>query len=276
MKVIAVLKHICAQLLVVMYGLLSLPALANEMLPVPDHQDWNTLLKKYVITMPDEKSTQVDYVGLAHEAAKLNGYLQSLSVVDPASFNAWNKADQLAFLINAYNAWTVKLIIDNYASIKSIKDIGNLFQSPWKKEFIPLLGKTRSLDDIEHGLIRGSNRYQEPRVHFAANCASIGCPALREEAYVGNKLDNQLEQQTQRFLADKTRNRLEGKYLKVSSIFKWYREDFEKGWHGANTLADFFVLYAKPLGLQATDTSLLQKSEISIDYLNYDWRLNRK
>jgi hypothetical protein len=276
MKYSTRLKYTHAALVFIIYGLPSLPSLANENVPVPDHHEWNALLKTYVITLPSGKSTQVDYIGLAHDAATLNRYLQTLSAVDMKRFAAWNKADQLAFLINAYNAWTVKLILDNYASIKSIKDLGSLFQSPWKKEFIPLLGKNRSLDDIEHGLIRGSNRYQEPRIHFAANCASIGCPALREEAYLGSKLEAQLEQQAQRFLGDKTRNFLEGKRLKVSSIFKWYREDFEKGWRDANTLPDFLALYAEPLGLQATDILQLRQGKITIDYQDYDWQLNRK
>ena len=93
-------------------------------------------------------------------------------------------------MINAYNAWTVEFILTKYPDLDSIKDLGSFFNSPWDKEFIPLLGKTVSLNDIEHGLIRGSDRYNDPRIHFAVNCASIGCPALREEAYTGDKLNN--------------------------------------------------------------------------------------
>ncbi len=263
------------RLLMVLCCMLSLAVSAEESRQVPDHALWNALLSSYVISLPGGKSTQVNYSGFAHAQSTLDSYLQSLSAIDQQSFDQWDKADQLAFLINAYNAWTVKLILKDYSSIKSIKELGSLFESPWKKEFIPLLGKIRSLDDIEHGLIRGSGRYAEPRIHFAINCASVGCPALREEAYVGHKLDAQLEHQTYRFLSDRTRNRLEGNTLKISSIFKWYREDFELGWRGSNTLEAFLAIYAKPLGLNKTQIRQLQQDEIDIEFMDYDWRLNR-
>ena len=112
-------------------------------------------------------------------------YLAATSAVSRAEFDRWVPADQLAFLVNAYNAWTVQLVLQGYPKIASIRDLGSLLQSPWKKRFVPLLGETRSLDEIEHSLIRGSGRYREPRAHFALNCASVGCPALRPEAYVG-------------------------------------------------------------------------------------------
>jgi hypothetical protein len=241
-----------------------------------DHRVWDKLLQAYVTSLPGNSATQVDYAGMASKSETLDSYLISLSGVSQTTFDSWPKPDQLAFLLNAYNAWTIKLVLSGDATLKSIKDLGGIFQSPWKKSFVPLLGKTRSLDDIEHGLIRGSGRYRDPRVHFAANCASVGCPALREEAYIGNKLDVQLEQQVRRFLADRSRNRLEDKTLKVSLIFKWYRMDFEHGWRGARTLADFCALYAQDLQLDANQISQLQQGTIKIDYLDYDWSLNRK
>ena len=139
------------------------------------------------------------------------------------------------------------MILTKCPDLESIKDLGSFFQSPWGKSFIPLLGGTRSLDDIEHGLIRGSGRYKDPRVHFAANCASIGCPSLRAEAYVGDRLDEQLEDAARSFLRDRSRNRLDEGELKVSSIFKWYRNDFEKGWRGKHSLAQFLAGYADSL-----------------------------
>ena len=108
---------------------------------------------------------------------------------------------------------------------------------------MPLLGKTRSLDDIEHGLIRGSGKYNDPRIHFAVNCASIGCPALREEAYTATDLESQLQEQTVRFMSDMTRNIAQDNTLSVSSIFKWYGDDFEQGFKGAYTLQQFFMQY---------------------------------
>ena len=134
--------------------------------------------------------------------------------------------------------------------------------------------KKRSLDDIEHGLIRGSGRYGDPRIHFAVNCASIGCPALRNEAYRGAELERQLEQQTQRFLADRSRNRWQSDSLQLSSIFKWYRADFEAGWRGARSLGQFLALYADSLNATPEQHKALLNDRIEMDFLKYDWGLN--
>jgi len=239
-----------------------------------DHSAWDTLLKKYVIPLRGGQATQVDYAGLRADRGSLKQYLASTSSIVRVDFDRWSKPEQLAFLINAYNAWTVELVLTGYPDVASIKNLGSFLQSPWKKRFIPLLGETRALDDIEHGLIRGSGRYNDPRIHFAVNCASIGCPALRPEAYATERLNAQLEDATQKFLSDRTRNRLDGDMLKVSSIFKWYREDFEKGGRGANSLGRFFSIYRQPLGLDTETTNRLSAGEITIDFLDYDWQLN--
>jgi hypothetical protein len=241
-----------------------------------DQSAWDGLLKAHVSSIRTGQATQVDYAAFAAERNQLKQYLASVSGVTAPEFERWQPPAQLAFLINAYNAFTIELVLSGYPDVASIKDLGSLLRSPWKKRFIPLLGDTRSLDDIEHGLIRGSGRYAEPRVHFALNCASIGCPALRPEAFTAERLDAQLEQATNAFLSDRTRNRLDGKALQVSSIFKWYRGDFEKGWRGADNLASFFVLYREPLGLDDDAARRLKASEIKIDFLDYDWRLNGK
>lgn len=235
---------------------------------------WDALLKKHVITLQGGQVTQVNYAGMQQDKSRLGTYLQSTSAVSRSEFERWNKNEQLAFLINNYNAWTVSLILSEYPNVKSIKDLGSFFQSPWKKSFIPLLGETRSLDDIEHTLIRGSGRYNDPRVHFAVNCASIGCPALRSEAYQAERLDSQLDEATRLFLADRNRNRVVGQSLQVSSIFKWYREDFEKGWRGFYSLNDFFVFYYQALDVNHGNIQKLKK--MNIEFLDYDWRLNKK
>ena len=157
------------------------------------HEGWNTLLNNHVVAINHGHSTEVDYAAIKAKHSELKTYLDSLSAVTQNEFDTWEKPKQLAFLINAYNAFTVELILTKYPNLKSIKDLGSFFSSPWSKEFVPLLGKTRSLDDIEHGLIRGSGKYNDPRIHFAVNCASIGCPALREEAYTADTLDAQLK-----------------------------------------------------------------------------------
>ena len=239
-----------------------------------DHHLWDQLLERHVTPVRGGQATTVNYRGFAQDKAQLRQYLKQLAAVGKVEFNQWPKAEQLAFLINAYNAWTVSLILSEYPGIDSIKDLGSLLRSPWKKAFIPLFGKTRSLDDIEHGLIRGSGRYNDPRIHFAVNCASVGCPALRAEAYIATRLEGQLEAQTALFLADRSRNYLDGPVLRVSSIFKWYREDFETGWRGISSLADFFIRYKDDLSLSDTDVRGISNGDIRMLYLNYDWRLN--
>ncbi len=238
------------------------------------HGTWDALLERHVEVLDGGKATAVDYSGMAGERKKLQKYLHNLADVSRGQFDALAGNDQLAFLINAYNAWTVELILTGYPDIDSIKDLGSFFQSPWKKEFVDLLGEKRTLDEIEHDLIRGSGRYNEPRIHFAVNCASIGCPALKKEAYRGEMLDAQLEEATTLFLADRSRNRLEDGTLKVSSIFKWYRQDFETGWRGAETLPQFLALYRQSLGLSDAEAASLVAGDIDIEFLDYDWSLN--
>lgn len=239
-----------------------------------DHRIWDQLLKQHVVAINGDSSTAVDYAAFQKEKKTLQSYLSQLTDVTSKQFDAWPKLDQLAFLINAYNAWTVALILTEYPELESIKDLGSIFKSPWKKKFISVLGETRSLDDIEHRLIRGSGRYNEPRIHFAVNCASVGCPALRSEAYRGDMIEEQLEAATVSFLSDSSRNRVEGDAVQLSSIFKWYREDFESDWRGAKNLSEFLSLYKNALGLSLDEEEKLNENSMDIDFLDYDWDLN--
>lgn len=243
-----------------------------------DHGVWDGLLQRHVVTLAQGQATEVDYAGMARERARLKTYLHALTAVKPAEYRQWRKPDQLAFLINAYNAWTVELVLTRYPELDSIKDIGGIFSSPWKKRFIPLLGETRSLDDIEHGLIRAEGVFEEPRIHFAVNCASVGCPALRSEAYVGARLESQLEDATRRFLADRSRNRFNPKTrrLEVSKIFDWYQQDFERGWGGYTDISQFFARHADVLADTDDVRMLLRAGRISLTYLDYDWTLNAR
>ncbi|WP_240791397.1 DUF547 domain-containing protein [Psychromonas sp. SP041] len=238
------------------------------------HVGWTELLEQHITPVNMGHSTAVDYAGFKNQESELQAYLDKLSEVSRADFDAWPKEKQLAFLINAYNAWTVELILTKYPDLKSIKDLGSLFSSPWDKEFVPLLGKTMSLNDIEHGLIRGSKRYNDPRIHFAVNCASIGCPALREEAYTADKLEQQLTQQTERFLTDSSRNYIKGNAIYLSSIFKWYDEDFEAGFRGTKSIQSFIGLYVDALKLDAQQSATLKKQDFNVKFLDYDWKLN--
>ncbi|TCO77854.1 DUF547 domain-containing protein [Chromatocurvus halotolerans] len=239
-----------------------------------DHSEWNRLLGRFVSATENGDSTTIDYAGVQGQRGRLRSYLDRLSDVEAETFAAWRESERLAFLINAYNAWTVELILGEYPDIASIRDIGGWFGSPWKKSIAPLLGEKRTLDEIEHKMIRGSGESDEPRIHFAVNCASIGCPALRSEAYVADKLDAQLEAQTRDFLKDRSRNRWRDGRLYVSPIFKWYREDFETGWRGTHSLAGFLVRYADALKLSADQTEALHAGSVEIRYTDYDWRLN--
>ncbi|HJS76420.1 MAG TPA: DUF547 domain-containing protein [Burkholderiales bacterium] len=234
--------------------MLALPAWAFDR----SHKSWDAMLKKHVILLEGGKASQVNYQGMAKERAALTEYLHSLSRVGEQEFGAWSRGEQVAFLINAYNAYTVEKILARYPDIKSIWDFGKFFGNPFRDEFFTLLGRSMSLDGIEHGILR--KRYREPRIHYAVNCASIGCPMLREEAYVAARLDEQLEEQARRFLSDRTRNRFRDGRLEVSKIFDWYKEDFEPR-------EEYFARYAGVLGMPAGASPRLV-------FLDYDWALN--
>ena len=147
--------------------------------------------------LPDNKQSRVDYGGFKADRAELKKVLDAMSAVSKSEFDAWPKPQQMVFLINAYNAFTVELILTKYPDLKSIKDLGSFVNSPWKKKFFKLLGEERTLDWIEHEQLRPN--YGDPRVHAAVNCASIGCPALRSEAFTVAKLDAQITTLAQAF-----------------------------------------------------------------------------
>jgi hypothetical protein len=233
------------------------------------HAAWSALLAKHVKLQDARGSaSRVDYAAFARDRAALGAYLAQLARVTPSEFAALPRADQMALLINAYNAATIELILTEYPKHASIKDYGSLFRSAWGRPFVRLLGETLSLDQIEHGRLRGKRGYGEPRVHFAVNCASISCPMLREEAYVGARLDAQLEQQALRFLSDRTRNRFEpaARRLALSAIFDWYGGDFAGG-----DLRSYLVRYESALG---AGPGALASPRVELEFLDYDWRLN--
>jgi hypothetical protein len=241
-----------------------------------NHADWDALLKRHVIVAQNGGSSRVDYAGFSRDRGALNGYLDSLSAVAQTDFLGWTREQRLAFLVNAYNAYTVKLVLTRYPDLKSIKDLGSFLQSPWKKEFFMLLGAGRSLDGVEHELIRAPGVFDEPRIHFALNCASVGCPMLRDEAYAGARLESQLEDGTRRFLGDRSRNRYDpasGK-LEVSRIFDWYKAEFERGSRGIVSVPHFLARYAGLLADAAAARAVVREGQAQIRYLDYDWTLN--
>jgi hypothetical protein len=238
---------------------------------------WDAQLKKHVKWLPDNKQSRVNYKGFAADRAELNKTLETLSAVTPAQYASFNKEQQMAFLINAYNAFTIELILSKYPQVKSIKDLGTTFSSPWKKTFFTLLGEQRNLDWVEHKQLRpniSGGGFKDPRIHVAIVCASIGCPALPTEAFIPAKLDSQLEEGMKRFIGDSTRNRYEGDKLQVSSIFKWFKEDFEKGYKGFGKVEDVFAKYADSLSNDAAIQGQIRAKTVAISHLDYDWSLN--
>lgn len=213
---------------------------------LPTHEKWNTLLKKHVAVNGD-----VDYKSFNADSDTLNNYLKHLAQNPPAK--NWTKNEKLTYYINLYNAGTVKLILDNYP-LKSIKDIN----SPWGKKRILIGEKKISLGDLEHKILRKMN---EPRIHFAINCASYSCPKLLNKAFTAKNLDKQLTAATRGFIFDMTKNEIStNKAIQLSKIFKWYKSDFTNN----GSLIDYLNRFLEDKISENT----------KIEFLDYNWSLN--
>lgn len=212
-----------------------------------DHSAWTLLLKENVT-----EDGFVDYPGFMKRKAELEKYLNYLAKNEPSARQSKN--EKLAFYINLYNAATVYLILENYP-LKSIKDIDN----PWGEKRIRLGNDMVSLSKIEFGILRKMN---EPRIHFAINCASYSCPKLMNKAYTSKAMELQLQQATMSFINDKTKNQISKEELNLSPIFKWYRGDFMQ----KRSLISFIQPY----------TTIDLQENIKLSYLPYDWSLNEK
>lgn len=217
----------------------------NAFVLTTDHSDWDTLLKQYVDDQGD-----VDYMAFARDAQKLEAYLAMLAK-NPIAEKA-SKNEKLAYYINLYNAGTIQLILENYP-LKSIKDISR----PWDKDRVSIGDTTYSLGDLEHKILR---KMDEPRIHFAINCASYSCPRLLNEAFTAAKMEAQLEESAVAFVNDPKRNKIAKGSAQVSQIFKWFNKDFT----ASGSLAEYLNRYSK--------TALVPKAKIN--YLDYDWSLN--
>jgi hypothetical protein len=210
-----------------------------------NHAKWDALLKKNV-----SRSGNVNYKAFQKDSKQLQAYLNELSANVPTK--SWSKNATLAYWINAYNAYTVKLIVDNYPT-KSIKDIND----PWGKKFFSLGNKKYSLEEIEHEILR---KMSEPRIHFAINCASFSCPNLLNEAYTEAKLNQQLATVAKSFINDKTKNTITSNKIEISKIFDWFEGDFKtKG-----SVIDFLNQYS----------AVKINSSAKINYKEYNWNLN--
>lgn len=220
----------------------------------PSQVVFDKLLKKHV--SPEGK---VDYKGFIKDSILFNNYLKTLSKYPPNE-NSWSLNEQKAYWINVYNAFTIKLIIDNYP-VKSIKDLGGFLykvNTAWDIQFIKIGDETFDLNNIEHQKLRRT--FNDPRIHFALVCASKSCPKLINEAYTAQKLEQQLDQAGRDFMKNTFRNKISPNKVEISSIFKWYTGDFTEN----GSLIDFLNKYS-PVKIN---------SYASISYLDYDWSLN--
>jgi hypothetical protein len=233
---------------------------------VVSHRAWHALLQEYVVASPDGLN-RVRYAAWKREShAELKTYVSSLEAVDVARLD---RPEQFAFWVNLYNAKTIEIVLDRYP-VKSIKDIrlgggviGAITGGPWKAKVVTVSSVALSLDDIEHVILRGL--FRDARVHYAVNCASIGCPNLGREAFTGAALESQLEAAARAYVNSPRGVRWSGDRLVVSSIFSWFQSDF--GGDAAGVLAHL-ARYAEP-ALKAR-----LKRAPTIDEYSYDWALN--
>ncbi|MDA9555708.1 DUF547 domain-containing protein [Pelobium sp.] len=219
------------------------------------HLIWDNLVRRYV-----SDNGFVDYQGFKSEEAILDQYLDLLTENPPQT--NWTDEQKIAFWINAYNAFTVKLILKNYG-VQSIKDIKTETQtSPWKIPFFKIGLEEFTLDKIEHEILR--KQFQEPRIHFSIVCASFSCPKFRNEAFIADKLEEQLEDQTSDFINDPDKNSLNETPIGVSSLFQWYWDDFSNQFTDTQSLIYWMNKYSKTV----------LNSTAEIVYLPYNCALN--
>lgn len=228
------------------YDTIGLNSFGNKQNLV-DHSSWSKLLKKYV-----SDNGNVNYQSFKKEIESLYSYIDYLSANRPSE--QWSKHEKLAYFINVYNANTIKLIVDNYPT-ESIKN----FRNAWSKKFIKIGNDHYSLSNIEHDILRKMN---EPRIHFAINCASKSCPKLMNVAFTAENLEHLLEQATDGFINNSNKNKLSEKKVELSKLFKWYKEDFTKN----GNLIDYINQYS----------TVKIDSDAPVSFLEYDWRLNEQ
>lgn len=236
----------------------SIDSLSQEGSVPPDHSSWTELLQKYV-----DEDGLVAYDGFLADSLLLDSYLDLLTE-SPPDEEAWTKKQQIAYWINAYNAFTIRLVLDHYP-IESIKDIGSTIQipfvnSPWDIKIIKINERKLDLNNIEHSILR--KKFDEPRIHFAINCASYSCPKLRREAYIATRLDEQLDEQAVEFVNDRTKNMIRKDRAEISKIFNWFKGDFTRN----RMLYEYLNLYS--------EIKLYKSTRIT--HLKYDWSLNGK
>lgn len=234
------------------------------------HEAWTSILKQHV------RGDRFDYAALKKDRGALDRYLRSLEAVTKEQHDGWTREQRYAFWIDVYNAYTVSLVVEKHP-VESIKDIGTLFTEVWDLELVPLKhlfpdlagakGARLTLNDVEHRILRPV--FRDARVHAAVNCASLGCPPLRAEAFVAEKLEAQLDEQVRLWLADPARNRYDrakGR-VEVSKIFDWFEEDFVRD---AGSVQAWIAERAPP----EEAAWIRGAKKLAVDHLDYSWKLN--
>lgn len=243
-----------------------------------DHSyvEYGRLLRRHVIGI------RVDYTALRLKQTSLNTLVSEFGQVARDEFEAWSDTEQIAYLVNAYNAFTLKAVIDHYPIKRRWFDFFNppnsIKQIPgvWSRLRWRAAGNEITLDDIEHGRLR--QHYNEPRIHFAVNCASVSCPPLRPEPYVAERLERQLIIATREFLASNLGVEVKEDTLRVSSMLKWFGDDFieqysrlvkTNGSAKERALIGVIAKYGPPNAARVA-----QSGNARIQFLKYDWSLN--
>ncbi|MHC4617282.1 MAG: DUF547 domain-containing protein [Planctomycetota bacterium] len=264
--------------------ILNSPALAAD----PNKGDVNydeyaTSLKKYV-----DDAGMVNYEQLKADPQQLQAFVTTIARLDRRCCDKWSEKDQIAFWLNAYNGLTLKVIIDNYPIKSSFfrsrvypKNSIRQITGVWDKITFDVMGQKLTLGHIEHEILR--KKFDEPRIHMAMVCAAMSCPPLRNAPYIGQKLDEQLADQSRKFLADPDKFRIsrEKTTVHLSPIFKWFNSDFVTkhaprqniGKHNRKTSA---VLNFIANHLPESDRDFILKGAFKIKYLKYDWSLNEQ
>lgn len=234
---------------IVLIGLVFVQCFAQDIKEHVSHSSWNALLNKHVTS-----EGKVNYDGFKSDIVKLDEYLKLIG--DNEAKTGWSQAEKKAFWLNAYNAWTIKLVLERYP-VNSIKDVS---AKPWDKRFIKIGANTHTLNDIENKIIR--RQFKDARIHFAINCAAISCPKLSNKAFTLLNVEKELDRLTKAFF--KTDNvKLAEKSAQLSKIFEWYSDDFIQE---SESILNFVEQYS----------GMTFHSKVKVSYLDYNWKLNKQ
>ena len=226
-----------------------------------DNTAWNSILSTY-LSRTEDNTTQFDYEAVTNaDKASLKAYIEALSSIDPTTLN---RNEAFAYWANLYNAVTIDVVLDHYPVKSILRITSGLRPGPWKKKLVTVNGEKLSLDNIEHDILRAY--FKDPRVHYAVNCASIGCPNLGEKALTGAALDDMLNAGARDYINHPRGVSFDGNRVTVSTIYKWFREDFGDSEEG---VIRHLIQYAEPgLKEQLEGATKINKYE-------YDWKLNQ-